>query len=103
MFKYFLICFLFIAPQAFADMQYDHKPIKQCENIAKACSDAGFTRRGAAGKQFWHDCMKPILFGKTVSGVTVAAGDAQACRQGKIQHLRTKLDELQKMQNSPQQ
>jgi len=71
---------------------------KQCEGIAKACKSAGYTREGASsGKQFWADCMKPILLGQTVAGVSITADDATACRQQKVENMKKELEQLQQV------
>ena len=77
----------------FADDDMDSQD-KACVTVVKACLDAGYTRDGAEGKQFWKDCMKPVMLGKTVSGVTVDAKDVKACRTAKIDQLKHELDEL---------
>ncbi len=69
---------------------------KPCATIAKACLDAGFVRMATQGKQFWHDCMKPLILGQTVSGVTVDPSVVQTCRANKIDQLKKELDEFQK-------
>ncbi len=64
-----------------------------CKNIASACEKAGYTRN--SNKKFWFECMKPVLMGKTVSGVTISAADVKACREKKIEKAKTELKELQ--------
>ncbi len=71
----------------------------ECESIAKICLTAGYTREGAQGKEFWHDCMKPILFGKTVTGVTVDDKVVRTCRAFKISNLKNQIEELKKLQS----
>ncbi len=82
-----------IAP-AFADddMDSDAKP---CMVIAKACMDAGYTRQSSDDKRFWKDCMKPVLLGKTVSGVTVDAATVKDCRVNKIGKMKNEIKEFQ--------
>lgn len=65
-----------------------------CKVIANACKAAGFERK-SAGKQFWTDCMKPILLGKNVNGVKVDAEQVKSCRMKKIDELQKELKELQ--------
>ena len=77
---------------AFAD---DMPGGKECGMIAKACLKAGYTRNGGHGKQFWMDCMKPIMLGKTVSGVTVDAATAKSCREKKIEEMKEDLKTFQ--------
>jgi hypothetical protein len=97
-----LLALSFSAP-VFADdasVPPDEATSPDCEMISKACLDAGYTRAdNNPGKMFWHDCMKPILFGKQVSGVSVDAKVVTSCRQFKIKNLKEQLDEFKKMKN----
>jgi hypothetical protein len=52
-----------------------------CKNIRSACESAGYSKNGTEGKHMWKDCLKPVLLGQSIAGVTVDAGDVQACRQ----------------------
>ncbi len=61
-------------------------PAGPCRTIATACKAAGFQRH-AKDKNLRRDCMKPILTGQTVAGVSVQPADVQAC-QAKIQEHR---------------
>lgn len=72
---------------------------KPCADIVNACLSAGFTRE-SPDKKFWQDCMKPILLGKTVSGVTVDAGAAKACRTTKIEEMKKELKEFEHVKSS---
>jgi hypothetical protein len=72
----------------------------QCEKIVNACLGAGYVRAGAPGKNFWHDCLKPILLGQTVPGVTVDANDVKICRQFKITNMKNQIKEFQKIQSA---
>jgi hypothetical protein len=52
-----------------------------CKKLMEACKAAGFVKGQAqAGKNIMKDCMKPLMTGQSVSGVTVDAGDIQACQ-----------------------
>jgi len=73
------------------DMSADEKP---CINIVKSCLNGGYTEQASEGKQFWKDCMEPLILGKTVSGVTVDANDVKACRTAKIKQLQQELGKL---------
>jgi hypothetical protein len=53
-----------------------------CKNIATACTSAG---KGKNRHEIWDNCMKPIIAGQTVPGVTVNSADVQAC-QAKIKN-----------------
>lgn len=70
---------------------------KACGAIAKACSNAGYNRTANPGKMFWQDCMKPILLGKTVQGVSLDAATVKTCRMNKIEELKKELREFQKV------
>lgn len=84
-----LAAIVFVSP-AFADDS------KECASIAKSCLDAGYTSNDdvTTGKQFWMDCMKPLVLGKTVSGVTVDPKDVKACRAAKIKNMEQELKEF---------
>lgn len=85
----------------FADetAQYMSSDDKPCAAVAKACSDAGFSRSETPDKKFWHDCMQPILLGKTVQGVTLDASVAKECRVKKINQMKKEVKELEKVSN----
>src|SRR5258708_6927695 len=91
---------LLSAQQIFADdaqdMSGDAAAGKPCAPIANACMTAGFGRMEAAGKRFWMDCMKPVIMGQSVSGVTVDPAMVKACRSYKIDEMKKELKELQK-------
>lgn len=82
-------CTLTLTSITFA--QVNNKP---CMNIAAACENAGFRISGPTGKSIWPDCVKPILAGQTVAGVSANPADVQACKEKKAQH------KMQRMQNS---
>lgn len=89
-----LIVAVFLATQmAYAmDMSTDSK---DCAAIAKVCTHAGFSQKSTAHKKFWLDCMKPVILGQAVKGVTVDATVVKACRTDKISQLQEELKELQ--------
>lgn len=82
---------------ALAFSEFDNISFKPCENIANACLNAGYERVDQVGKTFWHDCMKPILLGKSAAGAIVTPADAKACRDYKITKLQNELQELQQV------
>lgn len=86
---------ILMSSTAFA--QVNNKP---CMNIAAACEKAGFRISGPSGKSIWPDCVKPILAGQTVNGVTPNPADVQACKEKKAQR---KMQHMQNMQNMQQQ
>jgi len=93
--RYFitLLAMAFLVQPAFANEEMPSQD-PACATIVKSCLDAGYTRDGAEGKQFWMDCMRPLLLGKSVSGVAVAAKDVKACRTAKIAELKRELSEM---------
>jgi hypothetical protein len=51
-----------------------------CKHIAEACKAAGFTRGGAPGKDMM-DCIKPLMHGQLVPGVSgISSQDLAACK-----------------------
>ena len=90
---------LFLIQPSFAvTFNDDDLPNKNCEAIANACKSAGLTDEGTGDKSFWFACMKPVLYGKTVTGVTIDAKDVKACREAKITKMKKELKELQAIQ-----
>ena len=52
-----------------------------CMKIEQACNAAGFVKgRAKEGKGLIVNCMKPLLAGKSVPGVTVDAATIQHCQ-----------------------
>lgn len=91
--KYLIaIAALFLAQASFA-VDNDLSS-KECGVIADACKSAGFSSEDTSDKSFWFGCMKPVLMGKTVSGVTVDAKDVKECRKAKIVKMKKELEEL---------
>jgi hypothetical protein len=83
---------LLISQPVFADEAAAKE--KPCTTIVKACLDAGYTQGDTEGKQFWKDCMKPLVLGQAVSGITVDAKEVKTCRAAKIKELKQELTEL---------
>jgi len=69
---------------------------RPCAIIAKACLQAGFVRTEELNKQFWQSCMKPLLLGQPVQGVTVNSATVKICRANKIDELKKELKALEK-------
>lgn len=96
----FILLALFSTQQVFANdvssVMLDSPTSHPCAAVAKACAAAGFFRTEAPGKNFWKDCMKPVVLGQTVQGVTIDSTTAQACRAAKITELQIELNDLQK-------
>src|SRR5690349_20491602 len=90
---------LFLSPAFADDVPADEAQSPDCEAIAKACLDGGYSREGDKGQQFWQDCMRPILFGKDVSGVTVDKKMVKSCRQFKIKNLQEQLKEFRNIKS----
>jgi hypothetical protein len=59
-----------------------------CKQIKAACEAGGYTK-GAhkkTGKGLFVDCMKKIMEGEAVEGVTVPAEEVAACKAKKEKH-----------------
>lgn len=84
------------AETTFADTVSSLSESKPCASIANACLKAGFKNRETGDKKFWQDCMKPIVLGHSVKGVTIDQSIVKDCRTNKIETLRAELDELEK-------
>ncbi|WP_131782138.1 hypothetical protein [Legionella gresilensis] len=77
-----------LSPMAFAD---DFKHM-DCKKIVKACKSAGFKDKD---KKFWQGCMKPLVLGRKIEGISVEATEVKACRDKKIAELQQELKEFQ--------
>lgn len=58
---------------------------KPCKEIKAACEAGGFVKGGHKenGKGLYKDCLKKILAGETVAGVSVAPEVVSACKSKK--------------------
>jgi hypothetical protein len=68
---------------------------KSCSTIADACLAAGFVKTESTTKGIWHDCMRPVILGKTVSSVSIDASVVKSCRADKIRELKKELKEME--------
>src|SRR5258706_5744971 len=68
---------------------------QSCSSIADACLAAGFVKTESTTKGIWHDCMRPVILGKTVSGVSINAAVVKSCRADKIKDLKMELKEME--------
>lgn len=96
-YKICLLSAVFLIQPAFAHDD-DEGLDKSCANIAKACVDAGYKRSSDENKKFWHDCLKPVLMGKTVEGVKIDAAEVKACRSSKIEKMKHEIKEFEGIQ-----
>lgn len=87
------IIFVFVAMILTQNIYADDK---SCGEIANACLAAGFVKGESDTKGIWHDCMKPVILGKSVAGVSVNSSIVKSCRMHKIAELKVELNELQK-------
>lgn len=72
------------------------KKVKPCNNIAKACKAAGFNEKNKKnGKGTKANCILPLVNGKAVEGVSVAAEEVAACAKT-ITTRKEKRAEIQK-------
>ncbi len=80
-----LLAFTLTIPAAFAEettVSNGAEQSKPCKQIEQACSAAGFVKGGAKeGKGLYVHCIRPLLEGKSVAGVTVDAATIQACQE----------------------
>lgn len=67
---------------------HDHEPTEgPCLKLKQACEAAGFEKgKHKEKKGLMKDCLKPLMHGENVEGVTVAAEDVTACKEKKEQH-----------------
>ncbi|WP_419419917.1 hypothetical protein ACNVED_01015 [Legionella sp. D16C41] len=86
---------LFLTQISFAATMDSNNANSGCKAIAAACKSAGFTDKGVSARSFWFGCMKPLLYGNTVSNVTVNHDSVKACRQAKIAKMEKEIKELQ--------
>ncbi len=63
-----------------------------CKQIKAACEAGGFVKGGHKkdGKGLYVDCMKKIMAGETVPGVTVTPDEVTACKAKKDKHAAAK-------------
>ncbi|HTL13269.1 MAG TPA: hypothetical protein VL588_12315 [Bdellovibrionota bacterium] len=86
-----LIAALTFAP-VFANADDAAKPAgkgeKPCMKVKAACEAAGFKKGGHKdGNKGLHvDCMKKIMGGESVEGVTVSSSDVDACKAKRAAH-----------------
>lgn len=59
-----------------------------CKEIKEACEAGGFKKGGhkEGGKGLHVDCMKKLMDGETVAGVTIDAAKLSACKERKVEH-----------------
>lgn len=85
---------VFLQPVFANDYEDSMSNDRPCGMIAKSCLDAGYARENP-NKKFWNDCMKPLLLGKTVEGVTLKSDVIKKCRTDKINEMKKELKEFQ--------
>ncbi len=92
-----VISYLLVGTTAWADDAPKSK--HPCKSIQAACEAAGFARgRHEEGKGLFLDCMKPLLAGQSVPGVTVSSAQIDACKAVKAER-RARREERQKENN----
>ena len=91
----FLLILTFLAQSVFADQDaLPSSDSKSCGMVAHSCIKAGYGKTKTKGQYFWQDCMKPVLLGKAVKGVTIDTDVVKACRDDKISKLQDELAAL---------
>lgn len=70
-----------------------------CVKVKAACEAAGF-KKGAHkdGKGLIKDCIKKVMDGETVVGVTVPAEEVTACKEKRVEHQQKR--EVKRMENA---
>lgn len=81
-----LVSLTFIQSALADDMQSDPKP---CKALAKPCVEAGYK-----GKDFWTQCMKPLVLGQPVKNIKVDPAAVKACRADKIKQMEQDLSDM---------
>ena len=78
-----LFALLLVATSSFAVSAFAEEA--PCKQIKAACEAGGFVKGGHKndGKGLFKDCMKKILAGESVAGVTVPADEVAACKAKK--------------------
>ena len=51
-----------------------------CANLLTACSAAGYIDDLKKNRSIFMDCLKPLMSGKNVTGVTAKASDVNVCK-----------------------
>lgn len=69
---------LFVARLSTASFAADPTP---CEQIQRACGEAGFTRDLPEGRDLMSKCFKPILLGQEIPGVKVDSDLVKKCNE----------------------
>lgn len=64
---------------------HEHEPTEgPCMKLKEACQAAGFEKgKHKEKKGLMKDCLKPLMHGETVAGVTVSAEDMAACKENR--------------------
>ena len=67
------------------------KGVHPCQQIEQACSAAGFVKGEAKeGKGLFKNCMKPIMSGQQVQGVSIDPSLVPACQAKRAAHQQKK-------------
>lgn len=83
-----LILSLALGFAAHAEGDGHHDGNHPCKEIKAACESAGFTKGGHKEKKgLFVDCMKKVMNGESVEGVSVDAGKVAACKEKK-EHMK---------------
>lgn len=68
---------------------------KACMTVVDACKKAGYVKGDNGDKRFWMDCMKPVIMGKSVKGVSVDSATIKQCRTDKIADMKKQMKEFE--------
>jgi len=62
-----------------------------CKEIKAACEAAGYVKGGHKDKKGLHiDCLKKLMNGESVEGVSIGADKIAACKEKKEKHKKNK-------------
>jgi hypothetical protein len=76
---------------SFAVLSASAEDSKPCKEIRAACESAGFVKGGhKEGKGLVMDCMKKLVAGEKVEGVSVSSELVSACKAKKEKHKERK-------------
>lgn len=71
----------------FSYVQASESKDHPCKELKAACEAAGYVKGGHKEKKGLHvDCLKKLMNGEPVEGVTVAADKISACKEKKEKH-----------------
>lgn len=87
------IAFLMVAGLISTSAYGKEEKARPCKELKAACESAGFHKGGKSeGKGLGADCMKKLLAGEAVAGVSAKADVVSACKANKEKRAAKKAD-----------